>query len=95
MSPVGFGKCGAAPAKMPNCSMIDAPSEILGTGKSSESRFETQTLFFELSARPRTLIPVRKDSTLEGSSAGNRTTVSDEELATQTRFLVVDDNVEG
>ena len=46
----------------------------------------TQTLPFESNSRARTLIPALKDSTLDGSSAGNRTTMSDWELLTQTRF---------
>ena len=66
--------------------MMEAPSGIFGTGKSSDMLLATQTFAFESSASARTLIPARKVSTLVGSSAGNRTTVSDCELLTQTRF---------
>ncbi len=62
------------------------PSGIFGTGVFKSMLLATQTFSLESSARARTPIPARKVSTLDGSSAGNRTTVSDEELATQTRF---------
>ena len=54
-----------------------------GVGKSI--LLATQTLPLESRARPQTPMPARKDSTLDGSLAGKRTTVSDAELATQTR----------
>ena len=85
-TPVGFGYRNMAPPRILNCSMIDAPSGTFGTGKSRDMLLTTQTLLFESSARARTLSPARNDSTLVGSSAGNRTTVSDWELLTQTRF---------
>ena len=66
--------------------MMDAPSGIFGIGKSRDVLLATQTLAFESNARARTLIPHRKVSALEGSSTGKRTTVSDWELLTQTRF---------
>src|SRR6516225_3576452 len=69
-----------------NCSMIDMPSGSLGCGVRKSMLLATQTFSFESKARARTRIPARKLSTLDGSLAGNRTTVSDEELATQTRF---------
>src|SRR5882757_7996777 len=74
------------PAAILNCSMIEAPSGITGGGKSSDMLLATQALPFESGARARTPMPARKDSALEGSLAGNRTTVSDCELLTQTRF---------
>src|SRR5208337_4397025 len=75
-----------APPRILNCSMMEAPSGIFGTGKSSDILLTTQTLLLESSARARTLSPARNDSTLVGSLAGNRTTWSDWELLTHTRF---------
>ena len=69
-----------------NCSMMEMPSGSFGCGVFKSMLFATQTLPLESSARARTPMPQRKDSTLDGSFAGKRTTVSDEELATQTRF---------
>src|ERR1700678_1193568 len=69
-----------------NCSMMDMPSGSFGTGSFKSMLLATQTLPLESSARARTPIPARKLSALVGSSAGNRTTLSDEELATHTRF---------
>src|SRR5271166_6139442 len=66
--------------------MIDAPFGTFGTGKSRDTLLATQTLAFESSARARTTSPAWKVSTFVGSSAGKRTTVSDCELLTQTRF---------
>src|ERR1700758_825138 len=86
ITPVGFGYLIAAPPRIRNCSMMDAPSGTFGTGKSREQLLATQTFSFESSARARTLIPAWNDSTLAGSSAGNRMTVIDWELLTQTRF---------
>src|SRR3990172_4412807 len=74
------------PAAILNCCMMEAPSGITGGGKSSDMLLATQTLSFQSSARARTPIPARNDSALEGSLAGKRTTVSDWELLTQTRF---------
>lgn len=68
-----------------NCFVIETPSGMTGGGKSRDVLLDTQTLPLESNARARKPIPLRKDSTLEGSSAGNRTTVSDCELLTQTR----------
>src|SRR6266436_2832148 len=67
-----------------NCYMMDAPSGIFGGGVRKSMLLTTQTLPFESSARARTPMPARKDSTLDGSLAGKRTTVSDWELLTQT-----------
>ena len=69
-----------------NCSMMEMPSGIFGCGVFRSMLLTTQTFSFESRARARTPIPARKLSALEGSFIGNRTTVSDEELATQTRF---------
>ncbi len=69
-----------------NCSMMDALAGSFGSGIFKSILFATQTFSFEFRARARTPIPTWKVSTLDGSFAGNRTTVSDEELATQTRF---------
>ena len=66
--------------------MTDTPSGIVGGGKSSDMLLAIQRLPFESKAMPRTPIPARNDSALDGSSAGNRTTVSDWALLTQTRF---------
>ena len=46
----------------------------------------TQRLPFESRASARTLIPPGRIPTLDGSSAGKRTTVLDWALLTQTRF---------
>src|SRR5208283_1517412 len=86
MTPVGFGYCSMAWPIILNCSMMDAPSGTFGIGKSKEQLLATQTFSCESSATARTLIPQRKVSALDGSSAGNRTSVSDWELLTQTRF---------
>src|SRR5262245_52751133 len=86
-TPVLFWYVSMASPMIRNCSMMDAPSGTFGMGKSRDMLLATQTFSFESSARPRTLIPAWKDSTLAGSSAGNRTTLSDCELLTQTRFL--------
>src|SRR5271157_375579 len=75
-----------APPRILNCSMMEAPSGIFGTGKSSDILLTTQTLLLESSASARTLSPARNDSTLVGSLAGKRTTWSDWELLTHTRF---------
>src|SRR5208283_4545456 len=69
-----------------NCSMMEMPSGSFGCGVRKSMLLATQTFSFESSASARTPMPARKLSTLVGSLAGNRTTVSDEELATQTRF---------
>src|SRR5262245_64563341 len=69
-----------------NCSMMDMHSGSFGCGVRKSMLLATQTFSFESKARARTPIPARKLSTLVGSLAGKRTTVSDEELATQTRF---------
>src|SRR6516162_5968557 len=61
-------------------------SASFGCGVRKSMLLATQTFSFESRARARTPIPARKLSTLVGSLAGKRTTVSDEELATQTRF---------
>src|SRR5271157_5904491 len=73
-------------ARSLNCSMMDAPGGISGFGKSWDILLVTQRLPFESRATPRTLRPQRKDSTLDGSLAGKRRSVSDAELLTQTRF---------
>ncbi len=54
-------------------------------GKSGDRKLTTQTLLFESRARARGATPTRKVSTLVGSFAGNRLTVSDREFETQTR----------
>src|SRR5208283_3221982 len=69
-----------------NCSMMEAPSGNFGCGVCRSMLLTTQTFSFESRARARTPMPARKLSALLGSFIGNRTTVSDEELATQTRF---------
>src|SRR5271165_1445216 len=69
-----------------NCSIIEAPSGNLGCGVCRSMLLTTQTFSFESRARARTPMPARKLSALVGSFIGNRTTVSDDELATQTRF---------
>ena len=66
--------------------MTDTPSGMTGGGKSKDILLAAQRLPSESKATPRTPIPPRKDSTLDGSSAGNRTTVSVWALLTQTRF---------
>ena len=86
MTPVDFGYASMAWPMILNCSMMDAPFGTAGIGKSREQLLATQTFSCESSARPRTLMPQRKVSTFDGSSAGNRTSVSDWELLTQTRF---------
>src|SRR5262245_4824753 len=84
-TPVLLGYFIPASPMMRNCSMMDAPSGIFGRGKSKERLLTTQTFSLESSASARTLIPAWKVSTLSGLSAGNRKTVSDCELLTQTR----------
>src|SRR5262245_5231026 len=86
-TPVLFGYFSMASPMIRNCSMMDAPSGTFGLGKSREQLLATQTFSCESSARARTMSPAWKLSTLVGSSAGNRTTLSDCELLTQTRFL--------
>src|ERR1700746_1235255 len=86
ITPVGFGYLIAAPPMIRNCSMIDAPSGTFGTGKSREALLATYRIAVDSNAMALTLIPGRKLSALDVSSAGNRTTVSDCELLTQTRF---------
>ena len=49
-------------------------------------RLATQRLPLESSATPRAPTPTRNVSTLDGSAAGNRRTVSAWELLTYTRF---------
>jgi hypothetical protein len=71
-----------------NCSMIETPSGITGGGKSGDKLLPIQRLPLESSAMPRTLSPTVKVSVFDGSSAGNRITLSDWELLTQTRFCV-------
>src|ERR1700730_12419304 len=77
ITPGGLGYFSMASPRSRNCSMMDAPSGTFGSGKSRDMLLATQTLPFESNARARTLIPALKDSTLDGSSAGNRTTMSD------------------
>src|SRR6516164_5363408 len=69
-----------------NCSMMERLSGSFGCGVFKSMLLATQTLPLLSSAKARTPMPARKVSVLDGSLEGNRTTVSDDELATQTRF---------
>src|SRR5664279_139371 len=69
-----------------NCVLMGMFGGRASGGKSRDIMLETQRLPFESRAMPRTEIPTLKDSALEGSSAGNRTTSFDWALLTQTRF---------
>src|SRR5271166_4846937 len=89
ITPVGFdGEVILIPSSIMiwNCFIADVPSGTFGTGKSRDILLATQRLPFESKATPRPAMPARKVSALDGSLAGNRTTMSDWELLTQTRF---------
>src|SRR5208282_3285321 len=75
-----------ASVRILNCSMMDALAGNFGTGIFKSMLFATHTFSLESRARARTPRPTLKVSTLDGSFAGKHTTVSDDELATQTRF---------
>ena len=67
--------------------MIDAPSGAFGTGKSRDTLLATQTLALRIERERADNEPRVKAIDLRGIvRAGNRTTVSDCELLTQTRF---------
>src|SRR5690242_20786107 len=55
--PVGFGYRRAAPARILNCSIMEMPAGILGTGKSGEALLAAQRLPFSSRASARTLKP--------------------------------------